>query len=126
MSGLVDDVRDALCDFSHEGPEYRARFRFSPDLPMFGGHFPSDPVLPGVHQIEMVRTTIEAARESSHRIVSVKSAKFRRPISPGEEIVVQVACAEVNGALIAKGTATVGDEVAAQITLTLHMNGASS
>lgn len=126
MDRLVDDVKQALSEVTQEDGEYIARFRFSASLPLFAGHFPGDPVLPGVHQIEMARAALNAAHGISHRILSIKSAKFTRPVRPDEEVVVRITVTESDSALLVKSAAKVGDEAAAAISLTLQPLTASA
>ena len=126
MENVVDDVKNAMGHVAKSGAECTAQFRFSPDLALFSGHFPSDPVLPGVLQIEMIRAAVNAAHGTSHRISVVKTAKFRRPIRPGEVIALHVALSETSEALTAKGTASFAYEIASQTTVLLHPTDAAS
>jgi len=68
--------------------------------PFFQGHFPSEAVMPGVLVIESMAQTAGAlvihslGKESEGKLVyfmAVDSARFRRPISPGDQIHVKVA-----------------------------------
>ncbi len=46
-------------------------------LPYFDGHFPGNPVLPGVAMIDAILEAIGG------KLTALKSAKFMRPIYPG-------------------------------------------
>ncbi len=67
--------------------------------PFFGGHFPSDPIMPGVLIIEamaqtaavLVIASMGAGLEGSRvYFMSVDRARFRRPIRPGHQLHLEV------------------------------------
>ena len=65
-------------------------FRFAAAQPVFAGHFPGHPILPGVFQLEMARVAAEAVAGSKMVVHEIVKAKFRRPIRPDETIRVEV------------------------------------
>ncbi|MCX7806356.1 MAG: hypothetical protein N3A38_14395 [Planctomycetota bacterium] len=65
-------------------------FRFDPSDPVFDGHFPGRPILPGVFQIEMARFCAEAMLGRQLDILRVEKAKFSRAVSPGQVVRVRV------------------------------------
>jgi len=69
-------------------------FRFSPNDPVFAGHFPGRPLLPGVFQLEMARTCAEAILKCRLRVREVVKAKFLRPILPAEIVSMSVKLSE--------------------------------
>ncbi len=87
MNRLEQDIRAALVDVGPgEGGERIARFVFPPGFLGFQGHFPGNPVLPGVCMIQAVLAALTdgaSARVSLSRIVS---AKWFAPVKPGEEL----------------------------------------
>src|SRR5258706_6659634 len=91
---FLDDIEELT------GASARARYRFKPDEWFFAGHFPGNPVVPGVIQIEamgqlVVAMGLAAAKELGLDVKRiyfslVTDCKFHRPLFPGDEIVVRV------------------------------------
>ena len=52
--------------------------------PWFSGHFPDNPILPGIAQLKMVADTIAASREDELQMTGLSRVKFRKIVSPGE------------------------------------------
>jgi 3-hydroxyacyl-[acyl-carrier-protein] dehydratase len=67
--------------------------------PHFNGHFPGDPIMPGVLVIEAMAQTcgaIVARRHSQGKrklvyFMTIDKAKFRRPVVPGDVLQIRVA-----------------------------------
>jgi 3-hydroxyacyl-[acyl-carrier-protein] dehydratase len=73
------------------GKEARARKTFSGDEPMFRGHFPGDPIVPGVILTEALAQTAGIACSGETpgralRLSAIKSMKFFGAVRPREEI----------------------------------------
>jgi len=73
--------------------------------PFFQGHFPGTPIMPGVLQVAaMVQAASLLASEGGPvkvRLVSLERTKFRKPVSPGDVVQIEVKAtgAEDSGAL---------------------------
>lgn len=61
-----------------------ARVTTDGDSPWFSGHFPDDPILPGIAQLEMVADLIAASSENNLRMTGLSRIKFRKIVRPGE------------------------------------------
>jgi UDP-3-O-[3-hydroxymyristoyl] N-acetylglucosamine deacetylase / 3-hydroxyacyl-[acyl-carrier-protein] dehydratase len=88
--------------------------------PFFQGHFPGNPVMPGVLQIEsmaqaagvlMLRRTSNDGRTPF--FMSADKVKFRRPVRPGDQLIVNAKITRVRGEKLATAecTCTVGGQV---------------
>ncbi|MBL8615451.1 MAG: beta-hydroxyacyl-ACP dehydratase [Deltaproteobacteria bacterium] len=97
---LLIDLVDAL------EPGLSASGRWTPpaDLPGLSGHFPGDPVVPGVLQLEalaqlsaVVALSLPRAPEAPPpqvRLAGVDDARFRAVVRPGDLLLLQATCAE--------------------------------
>jgi 3-hydroxymyristoyl/3-hydroxydecanoyl-(acyl carrier protein) dehydratase len=74
---VSDLVRDATL------PSLTCRVRVRYELPVFRGHFPSRPIVPGVVQIGWAVDIARAAGLVSGPFTGIGSAKFRRVLQPG-------------------------------------------
>ena len=68
-----------------------AHFKLRADFPAFAGHFPGEPVLPAVVQIQMAVFIIGARRGRAAKLKEIKKAKFSTPVRAGEEIEIIIA-----------------------------------
>lgn len=91
--------------------------------PFFVGHFPEAPIMPGVLQVEALAQVgaILALREFEDRenkipfFTSIESAKFRRPVVPGDTLRLEVTALRI-GTKVQKmrGIATVDGQITAE------------
>lgn len=88
-------------------------FTIAPDHPSLAGHFPGQPVVPGVVLLDRALTAILGGRD--RRPAALPAVKFTRPVLPGQSVV--VSCTEpqngrvafecaVSGTVVARGSVT--------------------
>ena len=100
--------------------------QFSGDELFFPGHFPGNPVVPGVFLIEAMAQTGAVALLSREEykgktayFASWDKIKFRRKVVPGDTVTMKVQMVKLRSKIaVAEGTAYVGEEKAAQGTFT--------
>lgn len=69
-----------------EANEISADIRVPSGSPWFDGHFPREPILPGVAQIGMVFDAIQKARNRDLKLSGVRRVRFKRIIRPDDRL----------------------------------------
>lgn len=57
-----------------------------PDSPWFDGHFPDDPTLPGIAQLEMAIDVVRLAGKGNLSVTGFRKVRFKRVIRPGQAL----------------------------------------
>jgi len=57
-----------------------------PNSPWFSGHFPDDPILPGIAQLAMVLDTIKQGAQDDLRISAVRRVRFKQIVKPEDRL----------------------------------------
>ena len=65
-----------------------ARVKLNEKHPIFQGHFPDNPITPGVVQIQMVKELLEHFWKKELNLVSISRCKFLKILNPNENPVV--------------------------------------
>ncbi len=86
---------DRVVEFKDEGRAIVALKNVTINEPYFPGHFPADPVMPGVLQLEAMAQTagimmlrLTGNDSKSAFLMSADKVKFRRPVRPGDQLVI--------------------------------------
>ncbi len=74
---LVEEIRLAA-------DEIHARVTTDGQSPWFAGHFPDNPILPGIAQLKMVADRIAASREDDVHMSALSRVKFKKIVRPGD------------------------------------------
>jgi 3-hydroxyacyl-[acyl-carrier-protein] dehydratase len=120
---LIDRVVDIRADESAVGIK-----NVTINEPYFAGHFPTQPVMPGVMIIEsmaqtaailVVHTLGASAEGKLVYFMSIDQARFRRPIVPGDQMRIRVDKERRHGNVWKfAATVSIDDRVAAQASVT--------
>ena len=94
-------------------------FKFPADDPLFAGHFPGHPLLPGVFQLEMTRTCAQVIIGQTLDLQEIIKAKFLRPIVPGETIRLSLKLSEEAGTIQARAILAAGGQTAGEALVKL-------
>lgn len=121
---FVDEILDLV-----PGTSARARWHVDPEAFFFAGHFPGNPILPGVVIIEALAQTgaIAALAEPDTAgklalFAGIGRARFRRVVRPGEDLVLETRLTRRRGPLGAgEGTATVDGVLACETELSFAL-----
>ena len=96
------------------------------DEPYFSGHFPDEPVMPGVLQIEacaqvgaVAILSLDENKGKTAYFGGISSARFKRKVVPGDVLTMECEIIKRKGPVgVGKATAKVGDEIALTAELT--------
>lgn len=98
--------------------------------PYFVGHFPSEPVMPGVIQIEaiaqvacmLILMSFEGMDEKRPAFIGIDKARFRAGVRPGDSLRIEVDLLSFRrGMGTAQGRILVGDKVACEAEILATM-----
>ena len=122
------NVKDSIANARFGAPRQNAdgsttfEFKFAANDPVFAGHFPGHPILPGVFQLEMVRDAAESVLNCRLGIREIRKSKFQRPILPEEVTRVELKLTEKEGTIEARAGFSVGGQPAGETAMLLWRN----
>lgn len=110
---MIDDV------YVQPGVKAYASKTWDKDAWFFAGHFPGNPMMPGVLQLESIFNTaampiklLEGYRDKTTNIVQISNAKYTRHILPDEKLDISAKIIKFrHGLATIKGKIMVADEV---------------
>lgn len=119
---LVDKVTDFVKDVSCVGHKFIGSNEW-----FFQGHFPSNPVMPGVLQVEAIAQTACVLVAKSFELgsgniptgclfASIDRARFKKPVRPGSQLKMEVKLLKIMSSIaVFSGTGSVDGEVVVEV-----------
>ncbi|MDD3876191.1 MAG: hypothetical protein PHT69_06190 [Bacteroidales bacterium] len=77
-------------EISEDGCNSFAVITLDPDHDIFKGHFPENPVLPGVCLVHIIKSVMIAAVEKPLMMFNCQSIKFQLPVNPLENNILEI------------------------------------
>ena len=98
--------------------------------PFFQGHFPTEPVMPGVLIIEALAQagavailSLEENKEKTAYFAAINGAKFKKKVVPGDVLLLETEIIKSKGSIgIGRATATVEGKTVVQAELTFALS----
>ena len=124
---LVDRVLEI-----EKGVRIKALKNVTINEPYFSGHFPARPVMPGVMMLEALAQTAallsfesmdtEPGDDTVVYFVGIDGARFKRPVEPGDQLILEASIERVKGGIYKyKTRASVDGETAVEAELMCTM-----
>ncbi len=123
---LIDTIEEV-----EEGKRAVGKKCVSYNEPFFAGHFPNEPVMPGVLIIEAMAQVGAVAilsrpenKGKTAYFAGINNAKFKNKVLPGDVLELELEIIKEKGPIgIGKGTARVNGKLAASAELTFAIGG---
>lgn len=88
-------------EWSLDGPasnnELKAHIRVPAESPWFDGHFPHQPVLPGIAQLGMVHELLCRALKRQLPVRQVSRVRFKQMVGPDQAMVLTIRAIDADG-----------------------------
>lgn len=113
---MKTEIDEQLKKFTGDDSEATAEISFPQSFVGFRGHFPDQPILPGVCQIGIALAMAERMCEKPQTLVEVVNAKFVSVVVPDQRLTVRCRIAED----LLRATLSSGEERVAELKLRIH------
>lgn len=117
MKMLIKDLY-RINSFENEQGEVIASVSLNKEHDVFGGHFPGNPVMPGVCMIQMIKELSEKATGKNLLLTSCSNIKFMAIINPekNEILDLKLTISEQDGTIKVKNTTSFENTLALKLS----------
>ncbi|MFH2057486.1 MAG: hypothetical protein ABIJ59_01120 [Pseudomonadota bacterium] len=121
MSAFSDQIAELIDDtLEYQDGTLFAQIKFNENFIGFNGHFPGNPVLPGVVMIKVMTQMFARYKKKEYRLSQIKKAKFIEPIFADNIALFFVKPDENEGEIKLQGKILKSDKIIAKISLVLQ------
>ena len=126
MQTILTDFYTLLSSEKTENGSYTAKISLNKDHDIFKGHFPGNPVTPGVCMMQIVKELTEEFSGKKLFLKSASNVKFMAIINPFEtpELTMQLDINETETDIKVKNTTSFGETIA--LKMSVHYNKKTS
>ena len=119
---LIKDLY-AIQSFEFEDHTLRATIKLNQEHAIFEGHFPGNPVMPGVCMIQIIKELTERAVEKELFLSIASNIKFMALINPEKNATLQLilVITEVDEVVKVKNTTSFNDTLALKLSATFKV-----
>jgi 3-hydroxyacyl-[acyl-carrier-protein] dehydratase len=121
---------DRILEINEEGTQCKGLKNVTMNEPFFQGHYPGNPIMPGVLIIESMAQVGAALLMKNPKLAgripligSIEEVKFRRIVTPGDQLIIDIDILWVKGNVgKMNAVATVEGDVAAKMTMLFKLS----
>jgi len=73
-------------DLNESRSKITSHIELNPKHPVFGGHFPGQPILPGVYMLDMIKESLIKAGHTVNILSNNLNIKYLHPVNPNENV----------------------------------------
>jgi 3-hydroxymyristoyl/3-hydroxydecanoyl-(acyl carrier protein) dehydratase len=118
MNEFQKQIKESMSSVENVNGKLTAKFRFSAGFAGFKGHFPDNPVLPGMCMIQAILVMLKSYEGKTVCMKQIVQAKFFKTVSCDEECVFELSeHAADNGNKLVKARVRSREEKVARIEL---------
>lgn len=113
----------SIVTFDKDGQEIKATVKLNAEHEVFKGHFPGNPVMPGVCMIQMIKELIEKAIDKELFLSVASNVKFMAIINPekNETIQLNLTLTEDGDIVKVKNVTSFDDTIALKLSATFKI-----
>lgn len=83
-------LRNNLYYITQENHENGFSIRFDSSHPIFAGHFPAHPIVPGACLVQIAEELAALSYGHSVRFSAIRNLRFNQPIRPDQEVTITI------------------------------------